>query len=231
MEPYKYVDLFATKGIEYVFIIGFLFLLILFWKFLNSRTRLAVQSISENTSPTRREWFLIPDGLYYHQGHTWAKPDAADTMKVGIDDFAQMLIGLPDQIELPKIGSKIRQGDKGWEMTIDSKPISMIAPVTGEVVNINHEVIEHPELLNQDPYEKGWLMEIKPQNTKADLNNLLRGNFVTAWIDQTLNSLRERMGGELGIVYQDGGVPISGIAKILSPMNWDEIVKEYFLTE
>ena len=71
---------------------------------------------------------------------------------------------------------------------------------------------------------------VKPRNAKSDLKNLLSGRLVSAWMEETVNSLRVRMGENLGLVYQDGGVPVTGIAKALSPDKWDEVAKEYLLS-
>ena len=73
-------------------------------------------------------------------------------------------------------------------------------------------------------------MMVKPDNKRATVKNLLTGNLATAWMEKTADTLRERMGGELGVVYQDGGLPVAGIAKALSPQKWDKVASEFFLT-
>jgi glycine cleavage system H protein len=229
MEGFTYVDIFATKGIEYLLVIGFLMVFILFWKILSTPAKAAYEYVTETVIPAISEWFHLPEGMYYHQGHTWAVPEG-NTVKVGMDDFAQKLVGRPSTINLPQVGSRIEQGSHGWKLGFDSASIDMVAPVNGEVVKVNEEVIKNPDLINQDPYGKGWIMMIKPRNLKADLKNLLFGRLASAWMEETVDSLRERMGEDLGVVYQDGGVVVSGIAKALSPDKWDEVAKEYLLS-
>jgi glycine cleavage system H protein len=106
----------------------------------------------------------------------------------------------------------------------------MLSPVSGDVVAVNKDIVKNPDLINQDPYGKGWLMMVKPDNKRATVKNLLTGKVATAWMDKTADELREKMGGELGDVYQDGGLPVSGIAKALSPDAWDKIASEFLLT-
>lgn len=229
MEGFTYIDIFATKGIEYLLVIGFLLLFIIFYRFLSTPAKTAYVYLSETIIPAVSEWFQLPGKIYYHQGHSWAVP-VGEVVKVGIDDFAQKLVGRPTNILLPSPGSKVEQGEKGFSLIFDSTSIDILSPVNGEVVKVNEEVIKKPELINQDPYGKGWLLEIKPRNLKADLKNLLSGNLVTAWMEGIVESLRSKMGEDLGLVYQDGGVVVSGIARAISPKNWKEIAKEYLLT-
>jgi glycine cleavage system H lipoate-binding protein len=224
----NYVDLFATKGLEYILVIAFLATLVVFWRFLNRQRGPAP------TNPVRRprvEWFTLGDNLYYHQGHSWAKPEGANAVRVGIDDFAQKLVGKIDSVVLPPIGTRLSQGDVGWKFRVGSKLIELLSPVEGEVVAINEEATMSPELLNRDPYGRGWLVLVKISSLKSNLRNLLSGALAGAWMEQTVEQLRRRMSGNLGVVLQDGGVPVEGIAKSLSRDQWDEVVREFLLTK
>ena len=99
-----------------------------------------------------------PRGYFFHQGHTGCRSENRETSaKVGLDDFAQKLIGKVDAIELPAVGSRFAQGEKGWSLMVDSVPIPMLSPVDGEVVAVNHEVLRSPGILSRDPYGAGWL--------------------------------------------------------------------------
>jgi glycine cleavage system H protein len=230
MEGFTYVDLFATKGIEYLLVIGFLLVLVPFWRFLRVPARAGFE-VMRRAMASVAQWFSVPEDLYYHQGHSWIMPQGAELVKVGVDDFAQRLVGSTDKISLPKVGSRIEQGDVGWKLGIDAKTIDMLSPVTGDVVAVNKDIMRNPTLINQDPYGKGWLMMVKPANQRTTVKNLLTGKLATAWMEKTADTLRERMGGELGVVYQDGGLPVSGIAKALSPDAWDKMASEFLLTQ
>ena len=230
MEGFTYVDLFATKGIEYLLVIGFLLVLVPFWSFLRVPARTGIEAVRRAMASVA-QWFSLPEGLHYHQGHSWVMPQGAELVKVGVDDFAQRLVGRSNKISLPKVGSRMEQGDVGWKLGIDSKTIDMLSPVTGDVVAVNKDIAKNPDLINQDPYGKGWLMMVKPDNKRATVKNLLTGKLATAWMEKTADALRERMGGELGVVYQDGGLPVSGIAKALSPDEWDKMASEFLLTQ
>lgn len=230
MEGFTYVDLFATKGVEYLLVIGFLLLIAPFWRFLRVPARTGIEAVRRAMASVA-QWFSLPEELFYHQGHTWAMPQGAELVKVGVDDFAQRLVGKSNKVNLPRVGSRIEQGNVGWKLGIDSKTIDMLSPVTGNVVAVNKDIIKNPNLINEDPYGKGWLMMIKPDNKRATAKNLLTGKLATAWMEKTADELRERMGSEVGVVYQDGGIPITGIAKALSPDAWDKMAREFLLTQ
>lgn len=229
MEGFTYVDIFATKGIEYLLVIGFLLALTPFWRILRVPARTGIEAVRRAMASVA-QWFSLPEGLFYHQGHSWLMPQGAELVKVGVDDFAQKLVGRSNKISLPRVGSRIEQGEVGWKLDIGKKNIDMLSPVSGDVVAVNKDIVKNPDLINQDPYGKGWLMMVKPDNKRATVKNLLTGKVATAWMDKTADELREKMGSELGTVYQDGGLPVSGIAKALSPDAWDKIASEFLLT-
>lgn len=228
----NYVDLFATKGLEYILVIAFLVTLVVFWRFLNrpTRRRAGLAAGAEPRGVTT-PWFQLPEGFYYHQGHSWAMPEHGDVVTVGIDDFAQKLLGRPSALHLPGAGARLEQGEKGWEILVDGISVPMLSPIDGEVVEVNEEVVDSPDLLSSDPYGQGWLLKIRPSRVKSDLRNLLSGKLAKTWMDQTVDALRGKLPGNLGVVLQDGGVPVSGIAKQLSSDRWPEIAMEFLLSK
>jgi glycine cleavage system H protein len=227
MEGFTYVDIFATKGIEYLLVIGFLILFILFWKFLGRPARAAFKA-TEKLIPVVNEWFRLPEEIYYHLGHSWAAPEGKNLVKVGVDDFAQKLLGEINAIELPGIGSTINQGDKGWTLEVDSKTIDMLSPVDGKVVAINEKIVNSPESINKYPY-MSWLMEVESPRFSVNKKQLLSGILAKRWMEEVREKLLSRMNYDLGLVYQDGGLLVDGMAKNLDRDKWDEIAKEFFL--
>jgi len=228
MEGFNYVDIFATKHIEYLLVIGFLLLFIPFWRLLN-RPAKAIFEVAERVIPAISEWFGLPEGRYYHLGHSWAIPEGnQQTVKIGIDDFAQKLVGKINGVQIPALGSTLRQGDKGWALKIDSKTIDMLSPVGGRVVAINEEVLRTPEGLNKDPYQN-WLIEVETPKFSVDKRQLLSGSLAKKWMEEVRESLLSRMNYNLGLVYQDGGLLVDGMARSLDREKLDEIAKDYFL--
>ena len=230
MEGFSYVDLFATKGIEYLLVIGFLLVFIYYWRFLDKPVKPKL-GVAIKPAGTMVEWFNLAKNVYYHPGHSWAMPEDKNILKVGIDDFTYKLLGKPDSLDLPQVGSRIEQGENGWKLRFDSKSINVLSPVNGEVIAVNEKVISSPELIGQDPYSRGWLLKVEVPKMSSNLKNLLTGKLAVAWMENTVHSLRERMVGNLGVVMQDGGLPVTGFAKELAPDNWDEVAAEFLLTK
>ena len=226
MESFRYVDIFATKGIEYIIVMAFLAAFVYFSRYLGHRA-----GVPAERPRTFVDYFRVPDGYFFHQGHTWFKRDSRDVVTIGMDDFAQRFLGKIDEVALPHMGAKVRQGDKGWNVISDSRMVPMLSPVDGEVIAINAAALRTPQLINEDPYEKGWLLKIKATKLAANTRNLLAGNTARTWTMETLNGIRMQNGESLGIVYQDGGAPVAGMAKALYGDGWDNEVRKLFLTQ
>ena len=229
MEGFTYVDIFATKGIEYLLVISVLLLFIPFWRMV-SRPAKAIYEAAEAVVPAISEWFHFPEEkVYYHQGHSWAMPESGNVVRVGIDDFAQKLVGKIDAIKFPQVGSQVTQGEKAWSLLVGSKTIDMLSPVDGKILDINESLLSSPESISKDPYGQSWLMKVQAPKISSNLKNLLSGRLARKWMEGVRETLLARMNYKLGAVSQDGGVLVDGIARNLDRERWDEIVKEFFL--
>ena len=231
--------IYATKGFEYLLILGFLALFTIFYLYFTSRRFENVAEVISRTFDSLVDWFRVPDGILFHQGHTWVRRDAEQPgmVLVGIDDFAQKLAGPMRFTSRPAVGTFIKQGDRGWSLQAEGKTVDMLAPVSGEVVEVNtpllNELDQQPQkgvFLNADPYESGWILKVKPENLERERKALLTGALARKWMEEVVEQLRSRMSPELGAVMQDGGVPVAGMAKNISTDAWDQLLKEFFLT-
>ena len=107
----------------------------------------------------------VPADLRYTKEHEWPKLEG-DKARVGITAFAQEQLGDVVFVELPKVGAKV-SAMKTFGVVESVKAVSdLFAPLTGEVVEINVELPKKPELVNSDPYGKGWMIVIKLANPK-----------------------------------------------------------------
>lgn len=95
--------------------------------------------------------------------HEWVEK-SDQIIIVGITEFAQDQLGDIVSIELPQVASSFKQNDV--MIIIDSVKASsdIYCPIDGEIIEINEKLLEHPELINQSPYEEGWIVKIKPSN-------------------------------------------------------------------
>jgi glycine cleavage system H lipoate-binding protein len=230
------MDLFATKGIEYILVIGYLLTLILYWGFLRvySPERPAAAEVpagQPRLGSGTGDWFEIPEGFHFHRGHTWALPDAGNVFRVGIDDFAQKLLGPADALQLPLVGERLEQGEPGWRFFIGGHSQGFLSPVGGVVIEINQEVLEVPKTVCNDPYGRGWLLKVRVPQVSSVLKNLLPVHLARTWTKEATARLCAMMGRNLGVVLQDGGIAMSGIARQLAGENWRKVASEILMTE
>lgn len=113
---------------------------------------------------------IFVEGLRYTDDHEWITAEG-DTLKVGITDYAQDQMGDIVFVEAPEVGDTLDKGDEFG--TIESvKAVSeLYLPISGEIIAVNEELEDAPELVNEDPY-KNWLIEIKPSDP-GELEELL----------------------------------------------------------
>jgi len=153
-----------------------------------------------DVSVTNRIEYLMAMGVkvYYHRGHSWAIPESGNVVRVGIDDFAQKLVGKIDAIKCPQVGSEVTQGEKAWTLLVNSKSIDMLSPVDGKIVDINESLLSSPESIRKDPYGQSWLMKVQAPKLSANLKNLLSGGAARKWMEEVSENLLSRTDYNLG---------------------------------
>ena len=105
----------------------------------------------------------FPDNFFYSKDHEWAKSEG-DKVRVGISDYAQDQLGDIVFVELPQVGSRHARGEQ-FGTTESVKTVSeLYMPLGGEILSINKAMEESPEIVNTQPYESGWMIEIRPSD-------------------------------------------------------------------
>lgn len=113
----------------------------------------------------------LPDNLSYTKDHEWIRV-SGDTAFVGITDFAQSSLGDIVYVELPKVGDSFEASDPFGSVESVKSVNELFIPVGGEIVEINENLADAPELVNNDPYRDGWMIKIKIVDT-TELDSLL----------------------------------------------------------
>ncbi len=122
----------------------------------------------------------VKEGLYYTKEFAWAKIEG-DKVRVGITDYAQRQLREIVYAELPGADTTIARNSPYGTVESVKAVSDLIAPVTGEIVEVNAEVQSKPELLNEDPFGKAWLLVVKPSNLQAELADLMDFNKSVEW--------------------------------------------------
>jgi glycine cleavage system H protein len=125
----------------------------------------------------------VPEGLRYSKEHEWVRLDGEAAM-IGITHFAQEQLGDVVFVELPEKGATVRQFASLGVVESVKAASDIYSPLSGEVVERNVKVIEKPELVNQSPYEQGWLLKVKVAD-KGELSKLLSAEEYRAHIGET----------------------------------------------
>ena len=102
----------------------------------------------------------IPEELLYSSDHEWAS-EKDGVVTVGITDHAQTQLGDITYVELPEVGSEYEKGDDFGEIESNKSVSQLYAPVAGEIVEINEDLDDNPEVINDDPYGEGWMVKIR----------------------------------------------------------------------
>jgi glycine cleavage system H protein len=225
------MDFLPTKGIEYLLAIGYLALLVPFWFFvLRRRERPALTVARAREAGAGPGWFRVPAGFHFHRGHTWAQPEENGLLRVGMDDFARLLLGRPQAFALPGVGDRVAQGETGWSVTVDGREVSLLSPVEGEVAEVNPAALANPAIVQADPYGS-WLFKVRASKPGGGLKNLLPASIARSWMDDTSRRLSTMMAPELGTVLQDGGVIAPGLARELAGDEWHQLAAELLLSD
>jgi glycine cleavage system H lipoate-binding protein len=218
-------DLFVTKGIEYLIVIVYLILLMGMWRLLKGKEPArAVARAAQQVG----EWSVLPDGLCFHQGHSWAAPEEGDVVRVGIDAFAQRLLGRPATIKLPAVGTRLLQGGRGWEFRVGSNSVGMLSPVDGEVVAVNDAVERSPEILCSEPYGAGWLLKVRVTHPGRNQKHLFCGNLARIWMEEKLRAMQVGLGLVLPDRHASDGC--DSFLQSAAPDGWDEVAEDLLLS-
>jgi glycine cleavage system H protein len=101
-----------------------------------------------------------PDDLRYHPEHDWARIDG-DQATLGITWYAQDALGEVVFFDLPKVGASVTKDEPYAEIESVKAVSDVIAPLSGEILEVNEDLAEKPETINEDPYGEGWMLKIK----------------------------------------------------------------------
>ena len=235
MEGFSIVDIYDTKGMEYIFVIAYLLILIVFWKVAKNPQKV-FQQIREVVSVLSAKILRIPQGIYFNKNHTWTHLGESGAAKVGLDDFLQHVIGNVRLTNLKNQGESIKKGELLAEVKQGGKVLKVYSPISGEVLEINSTLTENPEIINSDPYDQGWIYQIKPSNWVKETNTYFLADKATEWSKKEFVRFKDflsrgamrRFSTEPSMVLlQDGGEIRENVLSELPDEVWEDFQKEF----
>lgn len=117
----------------------------------------------------------FPEDLYYHREHMWIRIEEGK-VRVGYNDWAQEAAGKLVNLNTRKVGRKVKAGKTLGTVESGKWVGPLKAPVSGEIVELNQEVLNAPSTINEDPYGRGWIAIIDPEDLEAEIEELIKGS-------------------------------------------------------
>lgn len=135
--------------------------------------------------------YNMPDELYYHAEHSWARVEDSK-VTVGMSDFFQKEAGDIVFIDLPEEEDEVSQGEICGKIQSRKWIGKLVAPVSGEIVEINEDLEDDTSLINTDPYGKGWIMVIEAgDDLDSELENLVHGDALVEFMENEVKRAEE----------------------------------------
>jgi glycine cleavage system H lipoate-binding protein len=195
-----------------------------------------LQGVTPQINVARRNDFALPKGIFFHKGHTWANILFTGKVKVGVDDFVQKVMGNIDGIELPALGSQVKQGETLLTLKQGNRTMTLASPIEGTVTALNEESLTNPNLLKTDCYKEGWLVLVTPTNLLKSLSSLTIAEGAIGWLNAEVKRFRDFLAGSriaglqgqlVGQALQDGGLPADGVLAQLDDQTWQQFQQEF----
>ena len=134
--------------------------------------------------------YNMPDELYYHKDHSWARLDGTK-VTVGMNDFFQKEAGDVVFVDLPDTEEEVSQGEVCGKIQSRKWIGKLVAPVSGEILETNEAIEEDTSLINSDPYGKGWILVIEASNLDEELGNLMQGGALASFLEAEVKRAEE----------------------------------------
>ncbi|MBE0427163.1 MAG: glycine cleavage system protein GcvH [Nitrospirae bacterium] len=125
---------------------------------------------------------MDPDNLRYHKEHTWVKVSGKKAI-VGITDYAQIALGDIVYIDLPDVDMDLEANNEFGEIESTKTTSSLIAPISGKVIEVNENLSESPETINEDPYGKGWIAAIEIEDM-SEIDDLMDASEYAKYVEE-----------------------------------------------
>ncbi|MFC2154540.1 glycine cleavage system protein GcvH [Candidatus Altiarchaeota archaeon] len=126
----------------------------------------------------------MPEDLFYHKEHVWAKIEG-ETAKVGVTDFTQQMAGEISYVQMPFDGDEVKKDDQVGTIETKKWTGNLYTPLSGTVKATNENLLDDPSIINSDPYGEGWIFELDLSDSK-EAESLMQGKDVEAWLKEEI---------------------------------------------
>lgn len=237
-QPLNYADVPVEKANTFLAILLFVVFFIvisgvvldLIFRRLRNRQHAQIRTDSNSNVVFDIESVTVPKGLYFDKTHTWAFRKKNGLVKVGMDDFMQHITGLITRIEMKKPGESVKKGELLFSIVRQGKMLNIYSPVSGMIVSNNKNLNSNPSLINQAPYNEGWVYEIEPANWELEMQYLALADKYGNDLKLEFVRLKEFFASIFKphslafahAVLQDGGALKDHVLADLGPEVWED---------
>jgi glycine cleavage system H protein len=164
----------------------------------------------------------------FHPSHSWARMD--DTVVVGVDDVIQATLGPVEEVNLPPRGRQVRRGDQLFRLRREDRTIGVRAPVSGTVLAGNETLHSHPELINEEPFARGWAVRLRGDDVREDRRLLMRGKRARNWFHAEVDHIIGVLLADRSTapVLPDGGVLVDQVHRHIDDVAWSRLKETMF---
>jgi len=225
MDAFSYVNIFSTKGIEYLIVISFFILFIPFWRFLQE-TEEPVFSMAH---------LRLPQGVFFDRTHTWAFLETAGKIRVGIDDFLANITGPTTVRLLKRPGDHVSRGEVISILESRGKSLQVYAPLSGTIHRSNRRVLNKFGKTTKSTFTSNWLLKVIPDHWEQDRRFMVVGKQAREWINREFGRLRDflaftnhKYSPDLQpVILQEGGEIEDHLLSDLPADIWTEFQAEF----
>lgn len=221
--------------------LGFILADLALQKLEGRRAALALVPASGGVSPARRaarptirrDWPALPEAVYLSENHSWLRPRPLGVFQIGLDALVGQAIGSVTRVVPPKVGSEVWAGAPLFQIAAGERVLTVAAPVSGRVVEVNGELQDRPELAVRAPYAEGWVCGFLPSRLEEEKPVWRLGEKAAAWFEQEVRRFSEflwqRFDSDLalGETSLDGGIPAAGSLKSFDAGVWKAFEVEF----
>ncbi len=202
----------------------------------NKKVKAPLRNFSRYAKILDEKILSFPGGLYFDKSHTWVFMEEGGTVKFGIDDFIPNITGEYTRVIFKNPGDKVKRKEPVVTLVQKGKQITISAPVSGTIKEINETLVADPFEINHSPYNEGWIYKIEPSNWFREIQFFKLGDEYKEWIKSEIIRLKDFLAcsfnikklSEEKLAFQEGGELILEPLKDLEPKIWEDF-QSYFI--
>lgn len=174
----------------------------------------------------------VPNGIFFAKSHTWINLFPSGKVQLGLDDLVGRVLSNPEILFLKQEGERVDKGDPILTLAEGERRLTVRSPISGDILSINLDLKENPQLMRESLFAQGWAFSIQPTRPE-ELRSMTLGSESLAWMQEEFRRLREFLAGFVAgtgqpvLALQDGGDPASGALEHLDAAAWQRFENDF----